>query len=47
MRFIPGGGGYNPCYSSFAEDYFNRIDVQTAFHANRGVNASVKWKVCK
>lgn len=46
MRIIPGGGGYDPCYSNFAEEYFNRIDVQTAFHATRGANASVKWEVC-
>ncbi|CAH9104280.1 unnamed protein product [Cuscuta europaea] len=25
-------GGYAPCYSPYAEDYFNRIDVQKAFH---------------
>lgn len=45
MRFVPGG--YDPCYSAYAEEYFNRIDVQTAFHANnRGGNATVKWEVC-
>ncbi|KAL3508207.1 hypothetical protein ACH5RR_033589 [Cinchona calisaya] len=45
MRFIPGG--YDPCYSTYAEEYFNRIDVQTAFHANtRGGKSPVKWEVC-
>lgn len=48
MRFI-AGGGYDPCYSNHAQDYFNRIDVQTALHANArvAVNATVKWQVCK
>lgn len=26
--------GYDACYSSYAEKYFNRADVQRAFHAN-------------
>ncbi|KAK6913650.1 Peptidase S10, serine carboxypeptidase [Dillenia turbinata] len=45
MRMRIPGGGYDPCYSSYAEDYFNRLDVQSSLHANRG-NASVKWKTC-
>ncbi|XP_057725930.1 serine carboxypeptidase-like 26 [Arachis stenosperma] len=43
-------GGYDPCYSTYAEQYFNKIDVQSSFHANiRGENTnttSVTWKVC-
>ncbi|CAH9104279.1 unnamed protein product [Cuscuta europaea] len=35
-------GGYAPCYSPYAEDYFNRIDVQKAFH----VSSIVNWKTC-
>ncbi|CAD6334550.1 unnamed protein product [Miscanthus lutarioriparius] len=33
--------GYDPCYSSHAEDYFNKQEVQKAFHANVG-----KWHIC-
>ncbi|KAK4257856.1 hypothetical protein QN277_007390 [Acacia crassicarpa] len=37
-------GGYDPCYSTYAEEYFNRIDVQSSFHANlKGGNT---WKTC-
>uniref|UniRef100_A0A803MNB9 Carboxypeptidase n=1 Tax=Chenopodium quinoa TaxID=63459 RepID=A0A803MNB9_CHEQI len=42
-------GGYDPCYSNYAETYFNRADVQTSLraNANRGTsNTSVKWNVC-
>ncbi|KAI4303095.1 hypothetical protein MLD38_038766 [Melastoma candidum] len=42
-------GGYDPCYSNHAVDYFNRADVQAAFHATRGNNdrsSVMKWKVC-
>ncbi|KAL3812246.1 hypothetical protein ACJIZ3_013514 [Penstemon smallii] len=41
-------GGYDPCYSKYAEEYFNRIDVQKAFHINsRGLGGkSLKWTVC-
>jgi serine carboxypeptidase-like clade II len=27
-------GGYDPCYSTYAEEFFNRVDVQSSFHAN-------------
>ncbi|XP_066365960.1 serine carboxypeptidase-like 26 [Miscanthus floridulus] len=39
--------GYDPCYSSYAEDYFNKKEVQKVFHANV-VSGSlpVKWHVC-
>ncbi|KAI4335024.1 hypothetical protein L6164_013710 [Bauhinia variegata] len=41
------GEGYDPCYSKYAEDYFNRIDVQSSFHASiRGENARLKWATC-
>ncbi|CAM0149711.1 unnamed protein product [Urochloa decumbens] len=36
--------GYDPCYSSYAEKYFNKADVQRAFHAN--VSGTRKWQVC-
>ncbi|XP_021730396.1 serine carboxypeptidase-like 33 [Chenopodium quinoa] len=42
-------GGYDPCYSNYAETYFNRADVQASLRANvnRGTsNTSVKWNVC-
>ncbi|KAK7291728.1 hypothetical protein RIF29_07102 [Crotalaria pallida] len=40
-------GGYDPCYSTYAEEYFNRIDIQSSLHANiEGGNANVTWKVC-
>ncbi|CAI9776176.1 unnamed protein product [Fraxinus pennsylvanica] len=45
MKRIPGG--YDPCYSTYAEAYFNRKDVQAALNVNtRGEDASVKWSVC-
>nr|CAB3473065.1 unnamed protein product [Digitaria exilis] len=37
--------GYDPCYSSYAEKYFNKEDVQRAFHAN--VSGSRKYQVCR
>lgn len=41
-------GGYDPCYSSYAEEFFNRKDVQSSFHVDtkRG-NTDISWKVCK
>ncbi|KAF0927519.1 hypothetical protein E2562_034010 [Oryza meyeriana var. granulata] len=38
--------GYDPCYSSYAEDYFNKHDVQEAFHANANGLLAGKWQVC-
>uniref|UniRef100_A0A0E0H9X2 Carboxypeptidase n=1 Tax=Oryza nivara TaxID=4536 RepID=A0A0E0H9X2_ORYNI len=38
--------GYDPCYSSYAEDYFNKHDVQEAFHANASGLLPGKWQVC-
>jgi serine carboxypeptidase-like clade 2 len=38
--------GYDPCYSSYAEDYFNKGDVQRAFHANVSGYPG-KWHVCR
>ncbi|CAH8366642.1 unnamed protein product [Eruca vesicaria subsp. sativa] len=36
--------GYDPCYSDYAEKYFNRLDVRTSLHATtRDVS---RWKVC-
>ncbi|CDP19823.1 unnamed protein product [Coffea canephora] len=34
IRFVLGS--YDPCYSKYAEEYFSRINIQTAFHANNG-----------
>ncbi|RAL38591.1 hypothetical protein DM860_002569 [Cuscuta australis] len=47
IKRIPAGG-YAPCYSSYAEDYFNKIDVQMAFHVNirEPVGSTVHWKTC-
>lgn len=38
--------GYDPCYSSYAGDYFNKEDVQRAFHANISGLLPGKWQVC-
>ncbi|KAG8045378.1 hypothetical protein GUJ93_ZPchr0008g12432 [Zizania palustris] len=38
--------GYDACYSSYAEKYFNQPDVQKAFHANVNEMHPGKWKVC-
>ncbi|GJN05342.1 hypothetical protein PR202_ga22963 [Eleusine coracana subsp. coracana] len=38
--------GYDACYSSYAEKYFNRADVQIAFHANLSGALPRKWQVC-
>ncbi|KAH6757944.1 serine carboxypeptidase-like 33 [Perilla frutescens var. hirtella] len=46
-RMRPGPGGYEPCYSTYTEAYFNQKDVQNALHINsRGLADGVKWKVC-
>ncbi|XP_052149565.1 serine carboxypeptidase-like 26 isoform X3 [Oryza glaberrima] len=39
--------GYDACYSSYAEKYFNKPDVQKAFHANGNGMLPGKWKVCR
>ncbi|PIN18106.1 Serine carboxypeptidases (lysosomal cathepsin A) [Handroanthus impetiginosus] len=45
MRLFPGG--YDPCYSTHVEQYFNHMDVQNALHINSGrLSDSVKWTVC-
>nr|XP_048322294.1 serine carboxypeptidase-like 33 [Ziziphus jujuba var. spinosa] len=36
-------GGYDPCYSTYAEEYFNRLDVQTSLHVNVDGRSQVKW----
>lgn len=36
-------GGYDPCYSTYVAEYFNRPDVKLAFHAN----THTKWEVCR
>ncbi|CAN6345359.1 unnamed protein product [Urochloa humidicola] len=38
--------GYDPCYSSYAQDYFNNQEVQKAFHANVSGLLPGKWLVC-
>ncbi|KAJ8445730.1 hypothetical protein Cgig2_026057 [Carnegiea gigantea] len=38
-------GGYDPCYSNYAEEYFNRADVQQSLHANTN-RGTVKWNAC-
>ncbi|XP_043710986.1 serine carboxypeptidase-like 26 isoform X2 [Telopea speciosissima] len=35
-------GGYDPCYSTYAEEYFNRMDVRLSLH----VHTTEKWRVC-
>ncbi|KQK07372.1 hypothetical protein BRADI_2g34850v3 [Brachypodium distachyon] len=38
--------GYDPCYSSYAQDYFNRKELQKAFHANVSGSLPGKYQVC-
>ncbi|KAK3160852.1 hypothetical protein QOZ80_1BG0065870 [Eleusine coracana subsp. coracana] len=39
--------GYDPCYSTHIEDYFNRIDVQKLLHANvSGWIKDRRWTIC-
>ncbi|XP_057540356.1 serine carboxypeptidase-like 26 [Amaranthus tricolor] len=48
-RIFSGGGGYDPCYSKYAEKYINREDVQASLHANTNTgnsNINIKWNVC-
>ncbi|XP_068661703.1 serine carboxypeptidase-like 26 [Aristolochia californica] len=39
-------GGYDPCYATYAEEYFNRVDVQRSLHANVTGTVFGNWKVC-
>ncbi|CAJ1940772.1 unnamed protein product [Sphenostylis stenocarpa] len=39
-------GGYDPCYSNYAEEYFNRKDVQSSFHADTKRGTDEAWNVC-
>ncbi|KAL6897943.1 hypothetical protein ACP4OV_006902 [Aristida adscensionis] len=45
-RTIGMFSGYDPCYSSYAENYFNKEEVQRAFHANASGLLPGKWHVC-
>lgn len=39
--------GYDPCYSSYVETYFNRMDVQKSLHANTsGRIRDRRWSLC-
>ncbi|KAL7104758.1 hypothetical protein ACP275_07G002600 [Erythranthe tilingii] len=42
-RMKVGPGGYDPCYSKYAEAYFNKMEVQKALHVT---SDRVKWTVC-
>ncbi|XP_073120573.1 serine carboxypeptidase-like 26 [Henckelia pumila] len=45
MRLVPGG--YDPCFSTYTAEYFNRKDVQKVLRIDyRGLSDSVKWTVC-
>ncbi|KAK2412190.1 serine carboxypeptidase [Trifolium repens] len=41
-------GGYDPCYSNYAQEFFNRADVQSSFHAKNTIrdNSNITWQVC-
>ncbi|KAM7279108.1 hypothetical protein ACFE04_006242 [Oxalis oulophora] len=41
-------GGYDPCYSTYLQEYFNKYQVQKSFHANTrgGTKSPLKWQVC-
>ncbi|ONK78758.1 uncharacterized protein A4U43_C02F22110 [Asparagus officinalis] len=38
--------GYDPCFSNYVEEYFNREDVKRSFHANVTGMTNGRWKVC-
>lgn len=38
--------GYDPCTENYAEEYFNRHDVQRAMHANV-TGMKYKWTACR
>ncbi|XP_010914643.1 serine carboxypeptidase-like 26 [Elaeis guineensis] len=38
--------GYDPCFSTYAEEYFNKPDVQQSLHALVGGKVNGKWQVC-
>uniref|UniRef100_A0ACD5YXR1 Uncharacterized protein n=1 Tax=Avena sativa TaxID=4498 RepID=A0ACD5YXR1_AVESA len=39
--------GYDPCYSTYVEDYMNRMDVQKSLHANiSGWIKDRRWSLC-
>lgn len=42
-----GAGGYDPCYSAYAEEYFNRAEVRRSLHADAIGSGNRRWKVCK
>ncbi|KAE8077081.1 hypothetical protein FH972_015682 [Carpinus fangiana] len=47
LRGIRVFGGYDPCFSTYAEEYFNRKDVQSSLHVGVGrSNSNGTWKVC-
>lgn len=41
-----GFSGYDPCSESYAERYYNRVDVQKALHANV-TSIPYKWTACR
>lgn len=46
MRAVPAGK-YDPCIDNKVEQYFNRPDVQRAFHANSSEHTLPwAWKGC-
>jgi hypothetical protein len=38
---------YDPCTPNYADAYFNRPDVQKAFHANTSGSLKGPWTICK
>ncbi|KAL6626237.1 hypothetical protein ACP70R_029963 [Stipagrostis hirtigluma subsp. patula] len=38
--------GYDPCYTTYIEDYFNRMDVQKSLHANISGWIKDRWSTC-
>ncbi|KAL5222919.1 hypothetical protein ABZP36_027632 [Zizania latifolia] len=39
--------GYDPCYSTYIEDYMNKMDVQKSLHANTsGWIRDRRWSIC-
>ncbi|CAA6668904.1 unnamed protein product [Spirodela intermedia] len=41
-----GAGGYDPCFSAYAEEYFNRAEVRRSLHADAIAGDNRRWKVC-
>ncbi|XP_038988471.1 serine carboxypeptidase-like 26 isoform X1 [Phoenix dactylifera] len=46
LRKLRMYSGYDPCFSNYAEEYFNKPDVQKSLHAHVGGKINGTWQVC-